>query len=324
MKTSKRIFLIIAVAITMLIVAYVIITEAYAHKLPHHFASAKEGRELLLANTDYYANFSQNDIDYRLNRSGGTLDELLQASADEIKDFNVFERFIVDRTISKMVRKLEKNGYDLPTHEDTVYINTALETEGFSASGYTHGCEVYLNSTNVLFSILPEADKYFENLLWHELFHCVTRNNPGFRADMYSVIGFTVADHDFEIPPCLQGKVFSNPDVEHHDSYTAFNIDGRETECFLAYIVTEDYSGADLSSVSDVVLVPVDGTDTYYRREQASDFDEIFGSNTDYVIDPEECMADNFADAMQYGTDGGNGQGYPNPEIIQGIMEVVR
>ena len=43
-----------------------------------------------------------------------------------------------------------------------------------------------------------------------------------------------------------------------------------------------------------------------------------------YVIDPEECMADNFADAMQYGTDGGNGQGYPNPEIIQGIMEVVR
>ena len=42
-----------------------------------------------------------------------------------------------------------------------------------------------------------------------------------------------------------------------------------------------------------------------------------------YVIDPEECMADNFKFAMYYGIDGESGQGYPNPEIIQGIIDIL-
>lgn len=50
----------------------------------------------------------------------------------------------------------------------------------------------------------------------------------------------------------------------------------------------------------------------------------MFGKNTSYVIDPEECMADNFEYAMFYGMDGIDGQGYPNPEIIQGVIDIVR
>ena len=320
----KKILLIIAVVILLLIAADILKTEMYAHQLPHRYASAEEGRELLLANTDYFDHFTQNDIDYRMNRSGATLDELLQATTDEISGFNIFEKYIMDRSIAGMVRKLRKNGYDLPQLEEIVYINTAMTTEGISASGYTHGNEIYLNSTNILFSIIPAADEYFEHLMWHELFHCLTRNNPQFRADIYSLIHFTVSDHEYEIPPCLQEKVYSNPDVEHHDSYAAFDIDGQETDCFLAWIVTEDYSEGSHGPVTDVALVPVDGTNTYYLREQASNFNEVFGTNNDYVIDPEECMADNFADAMQYGVSGRNGQGYPNPEIIQGIIDILQ
>ena len=88
--------------------------------------------------------------------------------------------------------------------------------------------------------------------------------------------------------------------------------------------MTEDYSEGSHGPVTDVALVPVDGTNTYYLREQASNFNEVFGTNNDYVIDPEECMADNFADAMQYGVSGRNGQGYPNPEIIQGIIDILQ
>ena len=40
---------------------------------------------------------------------------------------------------------------------------------------------------------------------------------------------------------------------------------------------------------------------------------EIFGTNTDYVIDPEEYMADNFGYTLAYGMDGPKGDGYPNP-----------
>ena len=86
-----------------------------------------------------------------------------------------------------------------------------------------------------------------------------------------------------------------------------------------------DYTEAQSSSESmtATALFPIDGTDIYYTKEQASNFDEVFGTNTGYTIDPEECMADNFADAMQYGMDGKNGQGYPNPEIIRGVLDIV-
>ena len=81
-----------------------------------------------------------------------------------------------------------------------------------------------------------------------------------------------------------------------------------------------------LSGWSDyerTALIPTDGTDIYYTREQASNFYEVFGKNTQYVIDPEECMADNFKYAMRYGLRGKDGKGYPNPEIIQGIIDAV-
>ena len=83
-----------------------------------------------------------------------------------------------------------------------------------------------------------------------------------------------------------------------------------------------DYAQAQLEEGSDtaVALVPIDGSDIYYTRGQVSNFDEVFGTNTRYVIDPEECMADNFAYAMFYGIDG---KDYPNPEIIQGVIDAV-
>ena len=42
------------------------------------------------------------------------------------------------------------------------------------------------------------------------------------------------------------------------------------------------------------------------------------------MIDPEECMADNFAYAMMFGPDGPEGDSYPNPEIIGGILLIVK
>ena len=195
-------------------------------------------------------------------------------------------------------------------------------------SGYTHGKQIYLCSAVVtsysIMSVIPGFSKYFDELLWHEYFHCLTRSDPEFRAKMYSLIHFTVADADFELPPSVRKRYLSNPDVEHHDSYASFLIDGQEVDCFAAWNTTMDYAQVQPEDDYTIVaLVPIDGSDTYYTMEQASNFDEVFGTNTRYVIDPEECMADNFAYAMFYGTKGRDGNGYPNPEIIQGVIDSV-
>ena len=318
----KKIFLIIAAILLVWLLTDIIVTEVYAGKIPHHYASAKEGRELMLSNTEYYENVTQIDIDNRLGKSGGTLDELLEASTAEVKSFNIFEKYIIDRRIANMAKTIACNDYELPYLEEIVFIKTDMTVEGMAASGYTHGTQIYLNSTNIMISVIPEAGNFFEQLLWHELFHCLTRNNPEFRSEMYSIIHFTVTGTEYELPPCIKDLYRSNPDVEHHNSYATFNINGQDIDCFVVWIYLQQEDGSYTDDTP--VLVPIDGTDTYYLPEQASNFNEVFGGNTDYTIDPEECLADNFKYAMYYGIDGWNGQGYPNPEIIQDIIDVMK
>ena len=149
-----------------------------------------------------------------------------------------------------------------------------------------------------------------------------SQNDPGFRADMYKLVHFTVHDADYTLPPSVMEYHISNPDVEHHNASAVFKIDGKDVECFTDWVTTRHFEkeGDSFFDCSATALVPVDGTDTYYTSDQATNFNEVFGSNTEYATDPEECMAENFALLMTYGTTGPNGSGYQSPEIIEGII----
>lgn len=68
-------------------------------------------------------------------------------------------------------------------------------------------------------------------------------------------------------------------------------------------------------------LVPIDDTTTIYTSSDAANFWDVFGRNTDYVIDPEETLADNFADTIIYGLDS---MDYKNPEIILAIDALLK
>ena len=295
--------------------------------IAHRFASAEEGRELMLSNNEnYYDHFSQNELDFKMQKTGATMDEYKAMAAEQVLDFTPWEKSYIDSCIRDMEKALDKNGYMLPDIDEIVFIKTTMQEEP-GASGYTHGTQIYLQaevvSINSVGHLIPGFDEYFRHLIWHELFHCLTRNNPDFREAMYSLVNFTVVDSDFEIPDSVFEYHITNPDVEHHNSYATFIIDGQEIDCFTDFITTMHYEEvhASFMTCSTTALVPIDGTDIYYMPEQASNFDEVFGTNTGYVVDPEECMADNFADAMLYGIEGKDDQGYPNPEIIQGILD---
>ena len=305
------------------------ITLIFSGMIPHRYASAEEGRDIMLSNTEYYDNMTQNDIEFRMQKSGATKEEFLKASEESVSSFAFFEKWYLNSRLARMALHCKLKGYDLPDVEEIVFIKADMQMES-GASGYTHGTQIYLNDGLVtiyaLMNVVPGFSEFMDELLYHELFHCLTRSNPQFRADMYSLIHFTVTDTEYELPPCVLERYISNPDVEHHNSYATFMIDGEPVDCYTAYITTKSYAeaGSGFMSNDATALVPVDGTDVYYTREQASNFDEIFGTNTAYVTDPEECMADNFAYAMLYGIKGKDGKGYPNPEIISGIIEYLK
>jgi hypothetical protein len=145
---------------------------------------------------------------------------------------------------------------------------------------------------------------------------------------MYDLIGFTIMDHDIEFPEHIKRTLLSNPDVEHIDNYAEFTIDGVKRKC--ALITTYSMPWAEASdqygpavrffSHLDISLVALDDLDHPFYYEEASDFWEKMGKNTDYVNAPEECLAVNFSYAIIFGMD----YEYKTPELIRSILSALK
>ena len=226
-----------------------------------------------------------------------------------------------------------------------------MDNEG-GAAGFTFGNTIYLSSffVDILSSLWqgkqpPYPADYNEYIyliapciLAHELFHCLSRKDAAFRQRFYSLIGFTVMDHEVEFGPKVRNLILANPDVERFDNWAEFTINGQKRRCTMVGVYETDYAevaktdpGASFFDYSKCVLVPLDDPDTMIPAEQASDFYQIVGSNSDYLIAAEECIADNFGFMIGSGFNGhhdfigGKLQfvPYQTPELIRGIYETM-
>ena len=296
-------------------------------RLDYRTAGGEEGAKLMLANKEYYDGFSQNDLDFRMQKKGATMDEYQAFAKKQVIDFTEKQQDIIHEHMEKIKDTIAERGYKLPELEQIVFINTTMDEE-CDAMAYTHGTQIYIDGGALedLNKAGDEGVKKLDFIFAHELFHCITRCNPDFRSDMYKIIHFTTQEEDFEIPKSVEEYFISNPDVERHNSYATFKIDGKPVKCFTAFVTTKHFEkkGDSFFDSATTALVPINGEDKYYTPEDAENFDEVFGKNTDYVVDPEECMADNFGNLFAYGLDGPEGKGYLNPEIVEAVEDVLK
>ena len=292
-------------------------TAEPAADLGYRFADREEAAELLLAQRGYYENLSQNDLNYRLHKLDATLPELEAFVQTQTLDFSDAEKAALGEHMQALLAECKARGYHLPPLEDVVFCKTTMHEES-DAGAYTHGTIIFLGEALMAYALIddPNYQLYFRYILAHELFHCLTRNNPDFRADMYGILGFTVAEEDFVFPQEIKDRIISNPDVSHHNSYAAFEIDGELKNCVVVFIAAPfEQPGDSFFNTMQTGLVPIDTLDVMYLSEEAANFWDVFGRNTDYVIDPEETLADNFGYLLAYGTD----LAYPTPELIDAI-----
>lgn len=290
----------------------------------YRFADAKEAAELLLSNRNYYDNLTQNDLNFRLQKLGGTLEELEALAAEQTRDYTDAEKARIDQSMALIQKNCAEWGYTLPPMDDIVFAKTTMREE-CDAGAYTHGTQIYLGERMMQYGSYddPAVQAYFDTIVAHELFHCLTRNHPDFRAAMYAILGFTVVDEDYVFAPEIRDTIIANPDVGHHNSYAAFDINGRMTNCVVVFTTQKPFAKAGDSFFDEMVtgLVPIDDMTTMYTADEAANFWDVFGRNTDYVIDPEETLADNFADTMIHGLDG---KDYKTPEIIRAIDALLK
>ena len=286
----------------------------------YRFADAEEGKRLKMENVEYFDGLNQCDLDFRLQKKGGTLDEFKTLAASQLVDFTEEEKQALDWAMAELERRIAKQGIKPPASEEIIFIKSNMKDED-EASAYTHGTQIYLGKSFTARLLSEDQELRDEGvyILGHELFHCLTRSNPDFRASMYKIISFDVQDEDYVFGPDVAERIISNPDVEHHNSSALFTIGGEQKRCTVVFYAKKFFekSGDNFFDYGGTGLVPVDDTNTLYDSEEASDFWEVFGKNTDYVIDPEEAMAENFGFLVGYGRDGKN---YETPQIIDAIL----
>lgn len=295
--------------------------------IDYHFASKAEGQKRLAANIEYYNRLNQNDIEWRMKKTGATLDELKAFAQTCVLDFTNEEKAVVADAMAFIERKLQTMGATLPfPDEDIVFVKTTMEEES-DAGAYTHMTDIYIGE--IILRLGFTDPNYFRHIIAHELFHCLTRNSPEFRRQLYRLIGFTVTANDYVFAPAIQNKILTNPDVEHIDNYAEFTINGVKRSCALITLYSKTWAEAsaekgDSATFFDyfqTVLVPVDELDTYYPTDEVPDFWDVVGENTDYVFSPEECMADNFACAVVYGLDG---KTYKTPQLVSNVIDLLK
>ena len=324
--------------------------EAKTSHISHRYATAEEGRQLRLNNTNYFDALTQNDIDWKFRQTGKTLDEFKTFAAAQIRDFTDAEKNALDAMITLVETRLDALGVCLRTDE-VIFIKTDMEDEG-GAGGFTQKNEIYLTSflveaaVDILQGNAPYPPEYLEylsiitpNLIAHELFHTLTRNDARFRQQMYSLIGFTVMDHEIEFGPTVRNLILQNPDVERFDNWAEFTINGQKRRCTLLPVYACSFAEAAATNPDasffdymQCVLVPIDAPDTMIPVEQASDFYTVLGHNTDYVIAAEECLADNFGNLVSFGFNGSYSYGYDGvrfvpyqtPQLVHDICETLR
>lgn len=309
-----------------LIVALLLLPSCLAEgaELGYRFARADEAATLLLSNRDYYDNLTQNDLNFRLQKLDATLAELEAFAAEQTRDFTDAEKARIDQAMARIENICAERGYALPPMDDIVFAKTTMAEECYAAA-YTHGTQIYMGQMIMDFFLSQDTNDQteFDVTVAHELFHCLTRSHPDFRAAMYGVLGFTVADGDYAFAPEIRERMISNPDVEHHNAYAAFDINGTPTNCAVVFTTAKPFEKEGDSFFSDMVtgLVPIDNTAAMYTSDDAANFWDVFGRNTGYVIDPEETLADNFSLAVLYGPDGAD---YNSPEIIRAIDALLK
>ena len=298
------------------------VAAAEGRMFDYRFADARETARLLTGNREYYEQLTQNDLDFRMQKKGATLEEMEAFAAAQALDYTDDEKAAIDSAMTAIESACAARGFALPPTDGIVFAKTTMAEE-CDAGAYTHGTQIYMGESIMACGTSddPDYQAFFREVVAHELFHCLTRNHPDFRAAMYGVLGFTVADADFELSDAIRERMISNPDVEHHDAWASFDIGGQKRDCVVVFTTGKPFEQPGDSFFDDMVtgLVPIDDLSTMYTSDDASNFWDVFGRNTDYVTDPEETLADNFSYAILYGMD--NPDNYATPEIIEAILQ---
>jgi len=290
------------------------------------FAAADGGRKILTARDDFVQALSPFDRAARVKTAGAVSEKtFLEFVGQNVLDWSEPEKASVVSALERLQRSLDRLA--LPWPKTIYFIKTTGKEEGGAA--YTRDQALILPQ-NMLTPDRPRSPR----LIAHELFHILSRSNPALRDRLYQAIGF-VKCHEIELPETLRSRKITNPDAPANDHCIRVQVAGAEVWAVpIIFSRTERYDAGQGGEFffymqSQLLLVDRAGNSPNAKPMyvgpqprlvdfgQVSGFYEQVGRNTEYIIHPEEILADNFAMLVM------GDQNVPSPEILRKVQGVL-
>ncbi len=289
------------------------------------FATLDEAKEILTCQDDFVRTMSSFDRASRMK----TDKEVSEREYLEFVGRNVLEWNDADlQKVSSALQGIQEN-FEVPSlPRKVLMVKTTGDEEG--RASYTRANAMVLPESEIAGPVLKIRKK-----ICHELFHILSRANPELRDRCYSIIGFVKCD-EVEFPTELKSRKITNPDAPANNHCILVEIGGKENWAVpILFSSPERYDTARGGEFFDYLRFQLlvmecqggaqaakpafDGQKTrLVDLQQLSGFFEQVGRNTDYLIHPEEILADNFMLLISGERD------MPSPEIIRKLEEVLQ
>lgn len=155
-------------------------------------------------------------------------------------------------------------------------------------------------------SLKKQNEDDFMQTMLHEIFHIYARYNPKKRDKLYNRIGYSLIDAP-KIPDIIGSRILLNPDgVNYNYAITVTNKNTNKEMTVIPIIYSKmlnftpkqtdffEYLQFSLFEVADGELRTTRNGESTVIIKDIDGFFEQIGNNTQYIIHPDEVLADNF------------------------------
>lgn len=285
----------------------------------------------------FISNMSTFDLQSRLNTTDpekSTTDHYIQFITQHILNWTPFYA----KLISDIIDDLTANSIDILRLSRLPKEILILLTNGEEESGaaYCRNMDMIVLPITKLgvvdITTEPSVKDLAKGFFWnktlkHELYHIISRNNPDMRDKMYRCIGYKNIPDDkvADLPEHLAHLKITNPDAPITKHYIKLRSKDTNDKVRLAPVLLADSSyandGRSFFDYLQVRFLVLDNnfsvTDNMLSYDDVIGFYDKIGDNTDYIIHPEEILADNYVLLLNHVTDA------KSPEVLKKLLEVL-
>lgn len=287
------------------------------------FATAEQGRAIISARDEYIERLSPLERALKAKSEASVSEaDFVRLLTGAVQPWSDADRATVQAALESIRPPLAMLGLPLP--ETVVFVRFTGAGEGDAP--HTRANAVLLTDASL------QRSAALPRLIAHELFHIASRQDKAWRDAMYATIGFAAIE-EFSLPPQLASRKITNPDAPRIDVAVKVNTaDGVVWVAPLLQSTVDRYDAArpaEFFSFLRLHWLEVARGEFPPRKAELSDpprlhstadlrgFYEHIGRNTQYIIHPEEILAENFAQLA-------TGETGPSPEVHQRLRDALQ